>query len=254
MPFYFPTIGFLFVAQVLCFVQAYMYHDFESLVSLCFVLIAFLPSTHFRTAQIAYWCFLPMMVLVYLFYYCVNINGALTWRNIDADDSKKARWHIFGFYSIQYPPLNFTALFLTLVVVCAFTRLAYSNEALPNKDQRQEKKKVQDFTFFDQLFYLFLVNLDYFTLYCLTIVGLWQVDLYHLSIMAIFVWAALKPDSFKRNIIFVVLYTFAFTVARYVYSLMGPLGYDYGTIDILIGFKIMKHTNRVYFDFLPQFA
>ena len=98
------------------------------------------------------------------------------------------------------------------------------------------------------------MNLDYFTLYCLTIVGLWQVDLYHLSIMAIFVWAALKPDSFKRYIIFVVLYTFAFTVARYVYSLIVPLGYNYGTIDKLIGFKLVKHTNRKYFDFLPQFA
>ena len=91
-PAYFPTFGLLFAAQSFCFVQAYMYHDFESIVSLCFVLVAWLPNTHFRTAQIAYWCFLPLLVLVYLFYYCVNVNGAVTWANIDADIDKKSRW------------------------------------------------------------------------------------------------------------------------------------------------------------------
>lgn len=50
--------------------------------------------------------------------------------------------------------------------------------------------------------------------------GLAAMDLYHVSMLFIFVWAALYPAAFQRNVIIVLFYADSFVVARYVFSLI----------------------------------
>lgn len=67
---------------------------------------------------------------------------------------------------------------------------------------------------------MFLINIDIVIQLFLLMSGLAAMDLYHVSMLFIFVWAALYPAAFQRNVIIVLFYADSFVVARYVFSLI----------------------------------
>ena len=50
--------------------------------------------------------------------------------------------------------------------------------------------------------------------------GLAKLDLYHLIMLFVFVWAALYPAAFQRNIVWVLIYADVFIIAKYIFSLI----------------------------------
>ena len=50
--------------------------------------------------------------------------------------------------------------------------------------------------------------------------GLAKLDLYHLIMLFVFVWAALYPAAFQRNIVWVLIYADVFIIAKYIFSMI----------------------------------
>lgn len=50
--------------------------------------------------------------------------------------------------------------------------------------------------------------------------GLGKMDFYHVFLLFVFVWAALYPEAFERNVIWLLVYADAFVLAKYLYTLI----------------------------------
>lgn len=71
-----------------------------------------------------------------------------------------------------------------------------------------------------QLYYLFIININYLVFLFLIMSGLAKMDLYHVVMLFVFVWAALYPAAFQRNVIWVLLYADFFVLAKYIFTLV----------------------------------
>jgi len=73
---------------------------------------------------------------------------------------------------------------------------------------------------FAQLNYLALVYIKYPIFLLLIMSGLGKMDFYHIFLLFVFVWAALYPQAFERNIIWLLIYADFFVFAKYTYTLI----------------------------------
>lgn len=71
-----------------------------------------------------------------------------------------------------------------------------------------------------QLYYLFLININYLIFLVLIMSGLAKMDLYHVLMLFIFVWAALYPAAFTKHVVWVLLYADLFVVIKYAFTLV----------------------------------
>jgi hypothetical protein len=55
--------------------------------------------------------------------------------------------------------------------------------------------------------------------------GLGKMDFYHIFLLFIFVWAALYPEAFERNVFWLLVYADTFVLAKYIYTLITKLQY-----------------------------
>ena len=98
----------------------YMYHDFQSIpmfVWFCHSTL-YVYSETFKKAII--FMYLPILTMVFLWYYLVNITDLVEW----PDDKDSWRmYYRFGFYKLQMPTIEISFMFLTLG---CFLRLALS--------------------------------------------------------------------------------------------------------------------------------
>lgn len=65
-----------------------------------------------------------------------------------------------------------------------------------------------------------LVYIKYPIFLLLIMSGLGKMDFYHIFLLFVFVWAALYPEAFERNIILLLIYADFFVAAKYVYTLI----------------------------------
>lgn len=71
-----------------------------------------------------------------------------------------------------------------------------------------------------QIYYLFLVNINYLLCLFLIMCGLIKMDLYHVVMLFVFVWAALYPAAFTKHVVWVLLYADLFVFIKYVFTLI----------------------------------
>jgi cytochrome c-type biogenesis protein CcmE len=84
------------ISRILAFLWAYMYHDWQSLVILAFLLHStfYLQASTFRK-WIVYF-YMPSFVLIFLWYYIINIQGLIQWDSVE--QTKKVNLFDYGFY------------------------------------------------------------------------------------------------------------------------------------------------------------
>lgn len=73
----------LWIARICCFIWVYMYHDFQSV----FVLLWLLHSTLYTSSTLFVKCtayfYLPIFNLIVLFYFATNIFALVPWDNTE---------------------------------------------------------------------------------------------------------------------------------------------------------------------------
>jgi len=68
--------------------------------------------------------------------------------------------------------------------------------------------------------YLSLVYIKYPIFLLLIMSGLGKMDVYHIVLLFVFVWAALYPQAFEKNIIWLLIYADTFVFLKYLYTLI----------------------------------
>ena len=63
--------------------------------------------------------------------------------------------------------------------------------------------------------------------------GLAKMDFYHVFLLFVFVWAALYPVTFQRNVIYILIYADFFVLAKYIYTLVVNNYQNYGWLSII---------------------
>ena len=138
----FETNTLLFFCRVLGFIWVYMYHDWQSVI----ILMAGLHSTIYNDSRIfRKWImsfYLPCYVLIFLFYYITNIEGLIPQMN-DWDQAKKNHYYNFGFYSMQYPPLETMFMFANVFFLALFANKVEQEEDRQIKIERYLEKVSQ---------------------------------------------------------------------------------------------------------------
>ena len=86
----------LWLCRLLAFVQTYCYHDWQSLVFLIWLLHSTLyeKSSRFRLCMLI--VYLPLFTATFLWYYYINIFGAVDWSQ--KYSNKPYSYFNFGFY------------------------------------------------------------------------------------------------------------------------------------------------------------
>ena len=89
----------IWMCRTLCFVQVYCYHDIQSV----FLLIWIVHSTLFRDPNLfrkwIIFCYLPLVISIFLWYYVINIFGLLAmFDNPDFTDQKFIDNYTYGFF------------------------------------------------------------------------------------------------------------------------------------------------------------
>ena len=69
-------------------------------------------------------------------------------------------------------------------------------------------------------FYLTIVYIKYPIFLLLIMSGLGKMDFYHIFLLFVFVWAALYPEAFERNVIWLLVYADFFVFIKYLYTLI----------------------------------
>ena len=87
------------MCRTLCFLQVYCYHDIQSV----FLLIWIVHSTLFRDPNLfrkwIIFCYLPLVISIFLWYYVINIFGLLAmFDNPDFTDQKFIDRYTYGFF------------------------------------------------------------------------------------------------------------------------------------------------------------
>ena len=68
--------------------------------------------------------------------------------------------------------------------------------------------------------YLSLVYIKYPIFLLLIMSGLGKMDVYHIVLLFVFVWAALYPQAFEKNIRWLLIYADTFVFLKYLYTLI----------------------------------
>lgn len=114
-------------------------------------------------------------------------------------------------------------MYLNLFVVAQWVRYVYKRELKIKQEGEDPKKKNKLFRWrkstWHKIWYVILVNINYVILACLVLAGLARMDLYHATLLIIFVWATFYPAMFQKYSKFVLLYTELFIVLKYLYTL-----------------------------------
>ena len=172
-----------------------MYHDYQSLVPLLWLLGSTVFKRSRRFVRFTTYFFFPLMIAVYLFYFTVNIPGVVSY-----SDSKYPHMYKYGFYNMSVPFLQFGLLYTNLFFLALYMRLVYINEmetvSITQKTSQEQKLLLLEKHTLYQLYYLFILYINYPIFLFLIMSGLAIMDFYHVFMLFVFVWAALYPEAF----------------------------------------------------------
>ena len=104
-----------------------MYHDYQSLVFLIWLLLSTVYTNTSIFVRLTYYLLFPLMILIYLFYYTINIYGFInysSWVN-------QPYYYTFGFFPMSIPILELGVVYVNLIVIAVWMRLVYQSELTP---------------------------------------------------------------------------------------------------------------------------
>lgn len=205
------------------FVWAYAYHDFQS----WFILLWLMHSTLFKSTRrfirVTFTYYLPVFILVFLFYYVINIPQVVQFAALLTSPEETDRWRSYGFYDFSLPALEVA---LMLAGLAPFFLLVHSRGQLEENSKEDTKRKfLQKLT--DQrsptvyyLVFVLLKNLDVVAFVTIFFSGVNKIDFYHIFLLFFFVAYILWPRGFIRHYLLLLVYVDLFVFEKYLYSLI----------------------------------
>jgi hypothetical protein len=198
---------------------------------------------------------MPFFIVIYLFYYVVNINGLLTEQQFEGNQY----WGVFKFY---IPVLE--VLFMQFNNFCIFAWI----KSCENLNEDQNNISIQGVKLMNHLsaqdsytaYDMLLLTFPYYEgllLLAIVISGLNKVDLYHVLCLFIFVAFLNYPNKKYQLTIFTIYYAFFFIFVKYIYSILYctdviVFGSDVDKIMDVIGFTtvIVKSDSFAPFEYV----
>jgi hypothetical protein len=98
----------LWVCRILTFVWTFMYHDWQSLVTLFWLLHSTQFNSTTRFIKMTAYFYLPLIMVSMLFYYTINIYGImfLVYEKVFmSNPSENYKYVSYGLIKLNYPPL-----------------------------------------------------------------------------------------------------------------------------------------------------
>ena len=175
--------NFLF-ARLLGLIFAYMYHDWLSVVIILWVAHSCMVIKNRTFSLITYYFYLPLMIIICMFYYITNIDKVVP-ESVYEIDRVWAKYAIFQF---EHP--LFEVLLMQALILSIFFWIKMS-ENMPDVDDNLEKYGVQIGLYMttknaytaQYLFFLFMPVTEAILLLMLVLVGLQTIDVYHIVLL-----------------------------------------------------------------------
>ena len=149
----------IWLCRLIAFVWVYCYHDFQSSIILLWILHSTLFKDQGLFKKWMMYFYMPLISLIFLWYYTINIYGLLKWWNDDPD--KVIDMYTYGFFQFQIPPLEVGFMFAGLTV---FGRMTYQLNNPNQQDKKFQKELISKLgnskaSLFYQFLFLFLISL-----------------------------------------------------------------------------------------------
>ena len=112
----------LWLCRIFCLLQTFRYHSWQSLVALLWVLHSALFQDRARFCKVTLYVYLPLLCVVYLWYFVTNVYGVIDYTQWE-DDGNFPRYWLFGFYYMKNPEIDFAGLFVCVTSIALYCRL-----------------------------------------------------------------------------------------------------------------------------------
>lgn len=181
------------------------------------VLYSFLSSSYTNIANSTKF-FVPAFMIIQLIYYIQNIPRLIP---RDIEETKNDWKHWVFFYDILI--LDLVLMFLETIPIClVLYNRQWIGEVMDQKLLRNAIFKYlnqKNCPYWLRYFFSMIQYWEIFTVFAIYILGVIHNDLYHISLMFVFVFFALYPSSFRKNFKRLLLYVCFFVTMRYLYTI-----------------------------------
>jgi hypothetical protein len=174
---------------------------------------------------------LPLLYACYLWYFVVNIFDLVQYS--DWDDTKTQRNYLYGFYKFKNPELELPLCLSALICICTYVRL--NKLEIPPPQPLMATIKQYSPTVYS---YLYLMIVESYVLICiyLVIFSMVIMNLFHIFVLIIMVFAVYYPEYFARKVVWLVGYGGFMLASMYLFTLI-DLSENASLVCIVIGFQ-----------------
>jgi hypothetical protein len=205
---------------VLAFVWVYLYHDWESTIILLWLLHSTVYRNNATFRKFILYFYLPYYILVFLWYYTINIEGLINWTDPAVIIANPVEWYTYGFFQFKIPPIESAFMFLNVyfliqLVVCTEFEMEddVSVKVLMNRISHLKTPTAY------QVMFLVLVYIEFPLMLTLIVAGLDKMDLYHIVLLIFFVTYTLYADRIPNFPLYLLIYANFWIIEKYIYSL-----------------------------------
>ena len=174
------------------------------------------------------------MYACYVWYSVVNIFGLIDYAD------RNETFYEYGFYRFQNPELELPICLSSIIAIVIYTRFSILAET-PKRSMMGHIRKYSPTV--HSMLYLCLINIYVVVWTYLVIFSLLVMDLFHVFVLIIMIFAQFYPKFFNRNVWWLLLYANFYVVMKYVYTLIPGLNQNsvWGTV---VGFSSNSYDPR----------
>ena len=240
----------LWVARFLAILVAYLYHDWQSLLVLTWVMPSTLNVSQKAFGKVTQWVYAPLFILLTSFYFAVNIDELVPSWLLGVEQS----WR-YGLYRFQRPVLE--VLLLEAFVIAQVTWVK-AGESLSEEDEDLRRQGVNLFRAlsssgsrsYQNLLLLAIPLCERIMLLIILFSGLEKVDIYHIMFLILFIGflaQSAKKETLTRILIF---FSAFFILGKYFCSLLSADSYNQEILEVIGLYTDVGHPGeQAYFEY-----
>ena len=240
------------MCRLLSFVWAYCYHDWQSVILLIWIVHStmFKSTKRFKIAMLFF--YLPVITIIFFWYYVTNIWGLLRWA--DQDQQRITTLYKYGFYKMHIPPLEIGFMFCNVVCFIKLAQILKPESEDASQKSFLSKLGNPNSSIMVQFLFLFLIYVEYPLMLFLVLAGLDKMDVYHIMMLLFFICYTLTPSLIKDRSIILLVYANLFVLEKYIFTLVYKPGTDtHNWIEILgLSTPYDPSENQQYFRYKPR--
>jgi hypothetical protein len=110
----------LWLSRIVCFVLAYQFHSYQSLVPLIWIIHSTIYTSQPLFVNFTIYMYLPLMYLCYLFYFITNVYGVVHYNEWSTDKQKE--YYLYGFYDFRNPEWIYPSILVSIWALAVWCR------------------------------------------------------------------------------------------------------------------------------------